>query len=240
MKVIQPNCRIQFTGEDISFILKSLGRDERDREMLTKLLTDEESRDLILDDDAIFRSLLETTHCLPVSTHFYFYILVRNVLKKSGIQEREVADYVAEVLAEFSQAEQVECRLPGRKESIDYFFEMIAALQKADELTSFYLRQHIGNQSLFLSGIFPQRIRYRAEFKGFPDLSYYEELGRMNFRVASDHRLASRYDLSRIFTTLAEHFHAARLALNDLTDRLFTMDNHHEMDRLLKRGVIGI
>jgi hypothetical protein len=45
-------------------------------------------------------------------------------------------------------------------------------------------------------------------------------LGRANYRFAGDHRLARRYDLSSIFTTLSDHFEATREALNELTDRL--------------------
>jgi hypothetical protein len=100
---------------------------------------------------------------------------------------------------------------------------MLAALQTADDRNSFYIRAHIGNHSLFLSGVFPQRIRYRAERKGFPGLSYYEELGRSNFRIASDHRLASRYELAPIYSTLSERFQETRQALNDMSERLVSL-----------------
>lgn len=220
MKVIQPNCRIQFTAEDIDFIVSTLGHARNNRECLIQLLTDLETRDVILDDEALFHALLEARGCLRVSSHFYFYVLVRRVLKRIGIEDRRVADYVAEMLAEFSSAERQRCVLPGDTRSLDYFFELVDAMQRADEFTRFYLRTHIANYALFLSGVFAARIQARAERRGFPGLRYYEELGQANFKVASDHRLAQRYDLAAIFTTLGEHFHATRLALNDLTDRL--------------------
>jgi hypothetical protein len=68
--------------------------------------------------------------------------------------------------------------------------------------------------------MFPERIRQRARLRGFPDLSYYRELGRTNFRVAADHRLARRYSLDDLYHRLSERFEAARLALNDLSERL--------------------
>ena len=61
------------------------------------------------------------------------------------------------------------------------------------------------------------------EYKGAPDLKYYEALGRTNYRVASDHRLAHKYDLAAVLDTLAQRFRATRLALNDLTDRLLSI-----------------
>ena len=170
MKVIQPNCRIQFTAEDIDFIVSTLHPKAGDHQCLVKLLTDEETRDLILDNEALFHALLEHRGCLKVSTHFYFYVLVRQVLRRTGIEDRAVADYVAEILAEFSRTENSQCILPGQTASIDYLFEMLAALQKADDRTSFLIRAHIGNHSLFMAGVFPERIRFRAETRGFPDL----------------------------------------------------------------------
>jgi len=223
MKMIQPNCRVQFAAQDIDFILSILGRKIGTAECLVKLLADEETRDLILDDESLFHALLEHNGCLRVSSRFYFYILVRQVFRRSDIQDREVADYVAEVLAEFASAERGRCILPGQTSPLDYFFEMLTALRTADDRTSFLIRVHIGNYSLFLSGVFPERIRFRAEARGFPDLKYYEGLGRTHYRMASDHRLAQRYEVAKIFSTLAERFAATRLALNDIADRLFTL-----------------
>ena len=235
MKVIQPNCRVQFTAEDSDFILSVLRPKVGTADCLVKLLTDEESRDLILDDEALLRAVLEHRSCLRISTHFYFYILVRQVFRRSRIMERGVADYVAEVLTEFSQIEQTQCRINGQTQPLDYFFEMLGALQTADDTTRFYIRAHLGNYSLFLSGIFPDRIRFRAEVRGAPDLKYYEELGRSNYRVASDHRLARKYDLDGIFNILAERFQTTRLALNDLGERLITLgDVEPPLNALLK------
>ena len=234
MKVIQPNCRIQFTAEDIDFIVSTLRPKAGDHQCLVKLLTDEETRDLILDSEALFHALLEHRGCLKVSTHFYFYVLVRQVLRRTGIEDRAVADYVAEILAEFSRVENSQCILPGQTASIDYLFEMLAALQKADDRTSFLIRAHIGNHSLFMAGVFPERIRFRAETRGFPDLKYFEALGETNYRVASDHRLAQKYDVASIFSVLADRFKPTRLALNDLAERLVSLgDTNYPINSLL-------
>lgn len=219
--VIRPNCRVQFTAEDIDFILSVLGPKAGSADTLVQLLGDEESRDLILDDESLLRAVLEHRNCLRISSHFYFYILVRHSFRRSDLKERPLADYVASVLAEFSQNDRTRCTVNG--EVKDYFFEMLAALQTADDTTGFYIRAHIGNQSLFMSGVFPDRIRFRAERKGFPGLTYYEGLGISNYRVASDHRLARKYDLDGIFGMLSERFHETRIALNDLRERLVTL-----------------
>ena len=232
MKVIQPNCRVQFTAEDIDFIMATLGKKDG-APSLAALLADLESRDLILDNDALFHALLEQRGCLRVSCHFYFYVLVRHVLRESGLDDRSVADYVAEMLAEFSQTERGRLAVPGQAGLLDYFFEMLAALQTADDHTAFCIRAHIGNHSLFLSGVFPEHIRHRAERRGAPGLSYYEQLGRANYRAASTHRLAARYDLAAVFDTLAERFEPARRALNDLAERVMSLGDP-ELPHFLK------
>jgi hypothetical protein len=223
MNVIQPNCRCQFAAEDIDFILSVLGHKIETADCLVKLLSDEESRDLILDDETLFHALLERRGCLRVSSRFYFYILIRHVFRRSDIQDREVADYVAEVLAEFSSAERSRCVVPGQNTPLDYLFEMLTALRTADDRTAFQIRVHIGNHSLFLAGVFPERIRSRAEARGFPDLKYYEGLGRANYRMASDHRLARRLAMEKVLNTLADRFETTRMALNDISDRLFSI-----------------
>lgn len=236
MKVIRPNCRVQFTAEDIAFVLQMLSPGTDTNPALISLLTDEDSRDHILDDERLYQALLQGTGCLCVSSHLYFYVLVRHVLRKAGIEDRRVADYVAELLAEFSRLERIHLQLTADFNPLEYLFEMLAALQQADERTCFLIRAHIGNHSLFLSGVFPERIRHRAEMKGFPDLSYYEGLGRSSYRVASDHRLAQRYELAPVFSTLSECFHETRQALNDLADRLFHLGDSHRSDALLVKA----
>jgi hypothetical protein len=233
MRLVQPTCRVKFAAEDIDFVLATLGKQLGTAECLVRLLSDEESRDLILDDDALFHALLEKGGCLRVSTQFYFYILVRHVLRRSNIKDRRVADYVAEVLSDFARSEAVRCELPGQGDATTYLFEMLTAASAADDLTAFRIRAHIGNYTLFLSGVFPERIRARAEARGFPGLSYYEGVGRAQYRIAGDHRLAQRYELTTILHTLSDRFQTMRLALNDIADRLFALGDNSEQIGLL-------
>jgi hypothetical protein len=58
LKVIQPNCRVQFAAEDVAFVLSVLGAKLGDAECLIRLLADEETRDQILDDPALLHALL--------------------------------------------------------------------------------------------------------------------------------------------------------------------------------------
>jgi hypothetical protein len=222
MRVIQPTCRDRFTRQDLDFVVDVLGHSTPDREVLVGLLGDESTRDVILDDPSLHAALLERVGCLEVSARLYFYVLVRRVLARAGLEDRRVADYIAELLAQYARIASSRCQVPGLEKPLEYFFEMIAALQSVDEGTAFQVRAHMGNHSLFLAGMFKEHIEHRAARRGAPGLSYYEKLGRTSYRVASDHRLAQRYDLTSVLAVLAEQFEVARAALNDLSDRVLS------------------
>lgn len=236
MNVIRANCRLQFTAADVDFLLVTLGQSPADSAALRELLIDPDTRDQILDDEAIYRAVLERTGCLTISGHLYFYVLVRRALRTAGIASRAVADYVAELLTEFTRTERIRARLPGEANPLDYFYEMLAALGRADARSAFALQSHMGNQALYYAGLFPERIQARTRRKGFPDVNYYEQMGRGGFASAGRHRLAERFGLDEVFALLAECFHEARLALNELTERLVSLgDQNPNVERLLIR-----
>ncbi|MFO1459936.1 MAG: hypothetical protein U1G08_11045 [Verrucomicrobiota bacterium] len=234
MTVIRPHCRLHFTADDVDFILAAIGKRPTDVDALRQLLADDESRDLLLDSPGLFQSILEFRGCLTISPHLYFYVLVRHALREVEVSSREVADYVAELLTEFTRTERTRARLPGDAEPMDYFFEMLSALPRADERHAFALRTHIGNQALYYSGLFNERIVHRARRRGFPDISYYEGLGEASFAAASHDRWASRLGLASLFALLAASFHKTRLALNGISERLMSLgDNSTHVDRVL-------
>ncbi len=80
MRVIRANCRVQFTAEDIEFILSALGPRAGTNDVLVSTGWPTPKRATSSwDDEALYRAVLERPHCLRVSTHFYFHLLVRQV-----------------------------------------------------------------------------------------------------------------------------------------------------------------
>lgn len=223
--MIQPNCRIQFTKSDLDFIVSVLDQDGSSTEHIYYLLSDPDSSDVILDDKRILRAVLEDPACLKISTHLYFYILVRHVLKDAGIADNNLTEYIAEVLGEFGKAEKTTNTMDYMGLSSTYLVDMLKVLENADDKMRFFIQLFIGNYSLFLAGIFPDRIRRRWRYHAAPDITYYERLGRSNYGRASEHRLARKYGLSSILSPLSESFHNIRLALNDLSHRLVFLNS---------------
>jgi len=232
--MIQANCRAQLTSNDFRFLVETLARKSADVPSLESLLRDPEGLDQILDHDRVFEAILHRTDCLPVSPHLYFYVIARRILRNAGIDDRSVADYLGAMLAEFSQTKNL-YQLPNRPEQqVEDISDLLAIISEAREEETFVVRAHIGNYTLFLTGIFPQRLRYRAKHKGAPNLSYYEDVGRINFRLLSDHALARKRHLDEVFGCLGEQFREIRLSLNQISERFLHLDTDAGVDRALR------
>jgi hypothetical protein len=219
MNVIRPNCRAHFTPSDLAFVGSVVGL-EQDAHVIIE--QHHELLDDVLDSRKIFLALLERPACLRVSSHLYFYVLVRHVLLENGIDDRTLADYVAEVLAEFSSADKARRPLAPEDGAYDYMVDLLTAIRDNadDQQRQFLLRAHVGNLSLFLSGVFSKHLEHRARVRAAPEIGFYEQVGMANYRTAGEHPLAERYDVAPVFQTLSRTFRETRVALNDLSERL--------------------
>lgn len=221
--MIIANCRERFTAADFEFVVKTLSRTERDSVNLVDLLTDAEARDSILDNPRLVDSLLTEDAPLNISPQLYFYVLLRHVLKETGLNDRSVSDYLASLLETFSQTARMKSPADGQANPIQYVSDMLIALRHASPTQTFLIRAHVGNYSLFITGIFHETVQSRSQ-RGAPDVNFYEDVGRSNFRVAAGHQVARSCALTEVFERLADGFHEARLALNRLSDSLLHID----------------
>ena len=224
--MIKANCRERFTAADFDFVVKALATSERDSVSLVELLTDEEARDSILDHPRLLKTILEDGSPLTISPQLYFYILIRHVLKETGLNDRCMSDYVASLLETFSQTARMKSPADGRTTSIQYVSDMLIALQTATPAQTFLIRAHVGNYALFITGIFHGTVQSRAE-RGAPDVGYYESVGSASYKAAASHRVARSAALTGVYEQLAESFHDVRLALNRLSDSLIHLDGAH-------------
>ena len=221
--MIRANCRARFTAADFDFVVRTLARSQNDNVSLVDLLSDDDTRDSVLDHPRLVDTILSNPGHLHISSQFYFYVLARHVLQQAGITDRKMCDYVGSLLETFSQANRL---LPP--DNIDdhgrqYISDMLIALKKATPEQTFLLRAHTGNYSLFISGIFHENTQRRS-LHGAPDIEFYEQIGRTNYQLVATHETARRCELNDVFEGLADRFHDVRLALNELSDRLLNLD----------------
>jgi hypothetical protein len=124
-------------------------------------------------------------------------------------------------------------QLPSDQTAHPYLSDLLIALSKAGPNEGFMLRAHIADCSLFISGIFAERVKQRHEHRGGPDLSFYEEIGQSNYHYAARHRLALRSELEPIFSLLSGHFHDVRCALNHLSENILHLSKEDQEASLL-------
>lgn len=224
--MIKANCRERFTATDFDFVVKTLARSERDSVTLVELLTDAEARDTILDSPRLVESVLAQEGTLGISPQLYFYVLIRHVLKSTGLNDRRVSDYLASLLETFSHTARMKSPAVGNSNPVQYVSDMLIALRNASPQQTFLIRAHVGNYALFITGIFHETVERRRQ-RGAPDLGFYEDVGSASFKAVASHQVARTCALSGVYDALADGFHEARLALNRLSDSLLHLDSAH-------------
>src|SRR5207253_4998234 len=212
ISMIRANCRERFTAVDFDFVVRTLARSRTDHVSLADLLSDAETRDSVLDSPRLVDAILSNAGHLCISSHFYFYVLARHVLRDVGIVDRRLCDYVASLLETFSRVNGLQAPHLGER-GHQYVADMLIALNRATPEQAFLLRAHVGNYSLFITGIFHENTQRRS-LRGAPDLAFYEQVGRTNYQLVASHATARRCDLSDVYEGLANRFREVRCALN--------------------------
>src|SRR4051812_29386652 len=222
--MVRANCRERFTATDFDFVVRTLARSQTDHVSLVDLLSDAETRDSVLDNPRLIDAILSNAGHLRISSQFYFYVLARHVLQGAGIGDRKLCDYVASLLETFSRASLLRSPHNNAESTQQYISDMLIALQKVTPEQAFLLRAHVGNYSLFVSGIFHENMQRRS-LRGAPGVQFYEEVGRTNYQMVAAHATARRCELNDVFEGLAERFRDVRCALNRLSDQLLNLDD---------------
>jgi len=213
MRVLQPFCRARLTAADFTFMRGVLLKDLDEEPALGRLFNDPAMLDELLDHPALYRALLEDVRHLQVSLQLYFYVTTRQVLRRNGVDDREVADYLASLLAECSRHRLGPNHRRGDRGHF-YAVEAMERIQQAAPAQAFALTIDLANRALFLAGVFPEHIRRREQRRAAPGLDYYDTLGSAHFRAASGHALAREFALEGVLGALGEGFREARRALN--------------------------
>ncbi len=227
LSIMKISCIDRFTEEDLEFIVGVLGQQsEAQADGIRRMWEDSQSRLELLDFREIYEALVEGMSCLKVSSAFYFTIISRKFLKEAGMDEWELAEYLGAMLERFMHTPQLYAygnpqyggkTLPG---AID-FLDKLAGAKGA---TSYVIQVHVGNYSLFVTGMLKEKLQHNCSKHGAPDIGFYEMIGKSYYEIASHHKLAAKDHLDHTFIELSEGFHEIRCLLNEMSERVF----HHQ------------
>jgi hypothetical protein len=219
--MIRADTRSRLNARDLQLVLLLLSRGSAVRRRSLERRLEREGPDALLDEPELLERILAVRTLLVPSDHLLFYVVVRHALRGRGLDDRDVADYLAAMLLAFGQRDRA-WRVDWHDDHRHrYMVDILQDLEATTGERRFRVMVHLGNYALWLAGIFPEYIAARQLRKGGPDVSYYDQLGQRGFAMASDHALAERAGLDGILRLAADRFTALRGALNGVSERVF-------------------
>ena len=137
----------------------------------------------------------------------FFYVVVRHALRSAGVDDRELADYLAALLLDFGQRDRA-WRIDWHDDQQHrYLVDILADLEASGGERRFRVMVHLGNYALWLAGLFPDYIAARHLRKAGPDVTLLRRARppRLRHGVGSRAGRAST-DSVAVLRTAAERF----------------------------------
>src|SRR2546427_2898912 len=183
LAMILANVRGRLRAQDFLLVAIALARGDAARRARYERRLLEQGPDELLDEPDLLAALLALRTLMVPSPALFAYVAVRHTLRAAGVDDRELADYLAALLLEFGDHDRHVRIRRTDDETYHYLVDMVEDLTGLDDAgeRAFLLRAHLGNYSLWLAGLFPDYIAARRSRKGGPDLD------RKSTRLNSSH-----------------------------------------------------
>lgn len=147
------------------------------------------------------------------SLYQFFRHQVSHGFRRQGIAEPAMVDYVSDILTRFAQVRHVYALQDANGRPLEYIVDMLAAWREseggerhaASPARRRFILRHLGEYTLFMSGLFRERLRARGE------LDYYLAHGSSAYWRCADYEANPRqrqvywhlhHDFGRISNTL--------------------------------------
>ena len=217
--MIRADLRSRLRAADVELVVLLLSRGSAHRRAAVERQLAAEGPDALLEKPELLERLLAVRTMLVPSEALFFYVVLRHALRRSGVDDRDLADYLGSLMLEFGRRDRA-WRVDWNDDARHaYLVDILADLDATSGERRFRVMAHLGNYALWLAGLFPDYIAARQLRSGGPDVTYYDALGSRGFGMASDHELADRYGLEEVFRSAAERFSDIRAALNGVSER---------------------
>ena len=161
----------------------------------------------------------------PLETMF-LDLVSRHYAQEVGLRDPEMHTYIAAMLTDFCQAEQLHKIRNAAGRALDDVGEM---LLEADPVygsaPSFdrerQVRKHIGDYTLFLAGMFPESINHfrlrRQRLENFVD---FIKAGKESYYIVSKFEYFEYAKVAPLFARLSDHFEECVYGLNGVKNEL--------------------
>ncbi|MDR3749288.1 MAG: hypothetical protein P4M04_14280 [Acidobacteriota bacterium] len=159
-----------------------------------------------------------------------------------GLRDAEVQDYLVNMLAEFCECEQLfKVRDAGGRPLNDVGEMLLQADPVCGPAPSFdherQVRKHIGDYTLFFSGMFPESINhYRLRRQRLENFVDFIKAGKESYYIVSKFDQFEYARLAPLFAKLAREFESCVYGLNLVKNHLEEM--RHPITRQVKQIVM--
>ncbi len=229
MLVVFPTMECLLSDSDRDFIVSILGTSAQQRSGLERVLADPEAIDIILDNCSLQEAQVARVHQVQAISPLDFYVLVRPALLRAGLEDRDLARYVAALLSSYAYAERTPNTLPQHTFDVQHLRKLVQSLRTTNLEGRFMVYSYLGNYALLMGGLFPERLPPPTD--GRDSIAYCDHLGASSYASAAAQRLAWEFNVDNTFQLIAQDFRHVRSALNELAEhQLFAPP---QMERLI-------
>lgn len=206
---------------DIRFLAEDFPKPGRSYEDISRIIHRfPQALESMLNSERLFLKIKNKSRILlDISPFLLFSVFVRrSLVDKRIIGDKKVVNYIANLLSLFASKHRLYRVESHDEHTHQYIIDMIQQARNTDSRRQFLIYSHIGNYTLFLTGIFPQYIEYRYRYKRRPvDMQFYVDSGKTYYQLASEHSIAREYELDETFFRLSIMFEVYKDALNHLS-----------------------
>jgi hypothetical protein len=138
-------------------------------------------------------------------------VIHRNFQENVHLGDRDVMEYVADLLVRFNRTEELYRIRDARGQTLEGVGEMLIASNPHLEGASFdaerEVRKHIGDFTLFFAGLFPEAInQWRLRRARLDALLDYIETGKESYFIVSEFNQFEYRESAPLFRKLSEEF----------------------------------
>jgi len=161
----------------------------------------------------------------------FMELVGRHYAEEIGLRDPQVVNYVAQLLAEFCDVEQLfKIRNAAGKPLSDVGEMLVESNPVYGPAPSFdrerQVRKHIGDYTLFFTGMFPESINHfrlrRNRLEGFVD---WMKAGKESYYIVSKFEHFEYEKVAPLFAKLAENFEPCVFGLNRVKNELHEMQH---------------
>jgi hypothetical protein len=153
-------------------------------------------------------------------------VVERSFEREVGVRDTELTRYVSDVLVDFTHRDSLYRIRNERGLPIEQVAEMLVEGDVALNATSFLrereVHKHIGDFTLFWTGVYPEMLKSLRRQDRCDHLIDYVQQGRASYRIASTFDYGEYAAQAPVLRRLAERFEVCRLALRQVRQELQT------------------